>query len=296
VIREIVVWLGFKEWYVENLNWTLWQQMNFGEDKHFMDVVTDMLAQGAFMFYMAAPTNDDRSIGVPHFEHLHAVDTNAATPVLEVRDTDMIEALDVKTDLSNLPYYIRYRGIISPYGVTRGQDLSKRIEAIYFPPWSGQWSIPTGGDQFGSVGGVTQFNAFPRQVRRIAGLQRHFTETMALSYPVALTSWDECLFACVLAGIQYALNMRIGQFQIPGISRLKLNDTISVIEESTATNSRMWVTGIESEHVNGGSDTQGHWTMTITGSMVDNTDMDALIFDYNWTWMKAQAHRTGWSG
>ena len=295
VVRMLLIWAGFAEWNVEDFLWSLYKPMLYGEDKFFMDVINDMLQQGAFIFYMAPPSNDDRSLGSPHFEHMHAIDAQAATPVLEVRDTDMVEALTVKTDLSNLPYFLRYRGTFANNGVTAGQDLSKRIEAIYYPPWSGAYNqTPIGGISFGAVGNLGAYGVEPPLTERIAGIHRHFTETMALTLPVALTTTDECLFAGILAAINYALNMRTGQFQIPGLSRLKLNDTISIVEESTATNSRMWVTGIESEHVNGGADTQGHWTMTISGSMVDNPDMYVLIFDHNWTWKQVQAHRGGW--
>ena len=71
---------------------------------------------------------------------------------------------------------------------------------------------------------------------------------------------------------------------------------MSVIEEATATNSRLWITSVESEHVNGGADEQGHWTMTITGSMIDFRDMAALNFDLNWAWQATQRYRSAWSG
>jgi hypothetical protein len=220
---------------------------------------------------------------------------NFSQPVLELRDTDMLEALDMKVDLSNLPIRIRYRGVIKPnVGVTAGQDLSKRVEAVYFPPWSGEYYVPVGGDEFGSVGGAVEFGWPTPFVRRTAGISRWFTETMANDLPVGLTTWDECLYAAILAAMQYALGMRVGQFQMPGLSRLKLNDLISVVEEATATNSRLWITSIESEHINGGADTQGRWTMTITGSMIDFRDMAALIFDLNWTWKATQRNRSAW--
>jgi len=246
---------------------------------------------------MGPPSNDDRSIGKPHFEHIHAVD-NSSQPVLEVRDTNMLEALDMKVDLSNLPIRLRYRGIISKGGTLdpSSGDLSKRIEAVYFPPWSGQYYVPIGGDEFGSVGGAVEFGWPAPMVRRTAGISRWFTETMSSTMITALSSWDECLYACILAAMQYALNMRIGQFQMPGISKLKLNDLISVVEEATAINSRLWITDVESEHVNGGADDQGHWTMTVTGSMIDFDDMAALIFDLNWAWQAAQRNRSAWSG
>jgi hypothetical protein len=296
MVRAVLIWAGFKEWNVEDLQWGLKTLMHYGESKYFIDVITDVLGAASYIFYVGPPSNDDRSIGKPHMEHIHAVDS-FSQPVLEVRDTDMVEALTVKTDLTNLPIRLRYRGIINKGGTVdpSSQDTSPRVEAVYFPPWSGEFYIPVGGDEFGSVGGAVQFGA-AAMVRRTAGISRWFTETMASGIYTALTSWEECLYACVLAAMQYALGMRTGQFQIPGMSRLKLNDTISVIEESTATNSRMWVTSIASEHVNGGADQQGHWTMTISGSLVDHADMAALLFDLNWAYQAAQRHRSAWSG
>lgn len=284
IVRILLIWAGFKEWVVEDFTWSLYKPLIYGEDKFFMDVIVEMLQQGSFIFYMGPPSNDDRSLGRPHFEHLHALD--APSPVLEVRDTDMVEALDVKTDLSNLPWVMRYRGVINKSGVTFGQDLTKRVEATYYPPWTELGYTPVYGDSYVSV--------TPR--RRIAGIHRHFTETMSLTLTVALTTPEECLFACVLAAIQYGLNMQQGQFQIPGLSRLNLNDTVSVMDEALATNQRMWVTSIESDHVNGGADNPGHWTMTISGSMLDNEDMAAITRDYRNALKMAREKRGSWSG
>lgn len=269
VVRMLCIWAGFKEWKIEDFGWSLFQPLVFGEGKFFMDVITDMLQQGYFIFYMGPPTADDRSIGVPHFEHVKAIDP-PRQGMIEVRDTDMTEALDIKWDLSSLPWVMRYRGKIDPkYGVVWGQDLTRRVMATYYPPWTGRFSPLAMGETAGAD-----------QIRRIAGIHRHFTETMASNLRVSLQTYEECLFACILAAIQYGLQMCTGRFQIPGVTGLKLNDAISVVDEATATNSRIWIAAIESEHVMGG-DHEGYWRMTVGGSMIDSREFGGLRDDYN---------------
>jgi hypothetical protein len=270
VIRMLLIWAGFPEWHVEDFGWSLAHPMQFSEDKFFMDVVDDILKQGNFVYYMAAPTNNDMSIGVPHFEQQRAT-SRPAPSMIEVKDTDMLEAATVKWDLSNLPYVIRYRGEVSDQGATLFMDLVKRWMGTYFPPWSGEHYFKLGDVYTGTAFG------FHTPLDRVAGVRRHFTQTLGQGTTVGLQSNEECLFACVLAAVQYCLQMVTGEIQIPGLPGFELNEQVSVIEGADGVNSRMWIAAIESDHTLG---PQGKWTMKLSGSYIDVQDMYMIASDY----------------
>lgn len=288
VVMALLIWVGFREWVVDTFGWSLFQPLLFGSDKKHIDVINDMLQQGAYIFYIDAPTNDDRSIGVPHFEHISALEA-PYNGMIEVRDTDMTEALDVKWDLSDLPYTFTVRGAITSSGgyTLWGTGIGgavQRYTAIFFPPWSGFYKHldPTwGNDIFESAGGI----------ERTTTIDRPFIETFGQSAITQLTSNEECVFACVLAAIAYALGECTGQFQIPGIAPLPLNDQIGVVDEAQAVNSRMWIASVQSEHVTGGGEAPGYWRMTVGGSLIDTQDMQFLRDDYNYAWKLAQGSR-----
>jgi hypothetical protein len=290
IVRMIFIWAGFQEWHVEDFGWSLFVPYQVASNKFHIDVINDTLQQGNFIFYMGQPTNDDRSIGVPHFEYSTALN-RAPTDMISVRDTDMTESLTLKWDLSDLPHVLRYRGAIvkgkTQGGVLMGfgiDGMTRRWQATYYPPWSGQWR-----DLNPPGGGITYITA--DHVRRDGGVLRQFTGTGGDMVQTQFESNAECLMACVLAALSYALNMTTVQFQIPGIAPLNLNAQMAVIDEATAVNSRVWLASIESEHVTGGSSGPGHWRMTIGGALLDTDDVDTIRTDYNYAWKKAQANK-----
>jgi hypothetical protein len=253
--------------------------MQWGIDKFFIDVVNDMLGQGNYVFFMGPPTEDDRSIGVPSFKQQRAV-SGAPVGMVQVDDHLLTEAAEMKWDLSTLPGQFIYRGDPVPTdgsqgtGQTYENDLVDTFMATYFPPWSGA-------DNWTPLDGSDPMNVDPPN--RTAGVMRHFIQTVGVNVVIGLTSNEECLFACLLAAIQYALGIATGQVQVPGIGSPQLNDQISVIDEGSGINSRLWIASIDSEHTGGPN---GMWKMVISGSYIDHTDMVLVIDDY-WAAYKA---------
>jgi len=295
LVRMVLIWAGFQEFHVEDVGWSLFSAYYFGADKFHIDVINYVLQQGDFIFYMGPPTNDDRSIGVPHFEYMSALKASNST-ALEVRDTDMTEAMQIKWDLSTLPEVMRYRGAMTQkgggtllgFGIV---GLDRRFQATYYPPWShsfpnarGSFPAPIVNGQ--KAGGI--FYRSPEVAVRNGSILRQFTETMGDTVQTMLQSNAECLMACVLAAVQYALNMATTQFQIPGIAPINLNDQIGIVDEAAAINSRVWVADVESEHVTGGGSSDGYWRMTVAGALIDTPDMAYIRSDYNYAWSRAQ--------
>jgi hypothetical protein len=273
VVLMVLIWAGFQEFNVQHFGWSLVSPMHFAETDFLMDIIKEILAQGNFIFYMSPPSNDDRSIGIPRFEY-QTVTTPAKPGMLEFRDTDMTEAMQVKWDLTNLPQILRYRGEINDTasGHTLGTDTVKRYMGVYWPPWSGQVGA-------GYVDNNTS---------RVAGIIRQFTQTLGVTSTQGLKSDIECYFACILAAMQYGLQMCTAQFQIAGLPAFDLNMQVSVVDEGSGVNSRMWVASIESDHQMGPN---GEWHMSIGGALIDTTDFHRLVTDYNNTIGQVQAGR-----
>jgi hypothetical protein len=217
---------------------------------------------------MDAPTDHDMSLGVPTFVAQTATDLTPPGGMLQVRDADMVEALAVKWDKSNLPYVMRYRGAEDPNGTFALGDTVRRYWGTYWPPWSGH--------DYTNLQGRHYRGGYPME--RLGGVRRHVTHTNT-----ALKSVAECLFACVLDAIQYALQAVTGTFQIAGRPGITLNQQVSVVDEGTGTNSRLWVASIDSQHTLGPG---GAWHMSIGGAMLDTEDMNLIAQDYKYTYQR----------
>jgi hypothetical protein len=264
-VRMVLMWAGFREWAVTDFGWSLFKPLIFHEQQFLVEIVDAITAIGNTCFHIAPPTDLDESIGVPTLELQTATD-NPPPDMLEVRDTDLLERAQVTWDLSELPYILRYRGDITPKGVTWEEDLTKRYMGVYWPPWADTYNIQPPPCGRGGPG-----------TGRLSNLVRHFTETIGTVPGQSLESDIECLFACILACIQYALRMAKVEFQIAGLPNLRLNRQISLVEDSAGVNSRVWVASIESEHTLG---PRGKWTMKVGGSLLDTEDMQLLAWDY----------------
>jgi hypothetical protein len=274
IVRMILLWAGFHEFQVQNFGWNIRAPMTWGQDAFFIDVIDDVLAQGNYVFFFDPPTDHDLSIGVPVFRPQSATAPPRST-MLQILDTRLSEALTIKWDMSNLPYVMRFRGAISGTGQTLFADLVKRFMGTYWPPWSGHDYTNLQGNNFSGN--------YP--TGRVAGVRRQFSQT-----DPSLESVAECLFACILAAIQYALQAVTGTFQAPGLPGVGLDQQISVIDEGTGTNTRLWVASVESQHTLGPN---GSWHMMVGGSVLDTEDMNLIAQDYFFTYQRYVLDRNG---
>jgi hypothetical protein len=276
VVRLVLLWAGFHEMQVENFGWTLQAPMVFGQDSFLMDVIDAIAAQGNMVFFLDPPTDHDLSIGVPVFRPQSATKP-PPRGMVTVPDSRNLEALSVKEDYSNVPYVMRYRGAVNAGGTTSPvlSDLIKRWTGTYWPPWSGH--------DYTNLQGRNFQGGFP--TGRTGGVRRQFSQT-----DPALGSVAECLFACILAAIQYALQSVTGTFQAPGLPGVGLDQQVSIIDEGTGTNSRMWVASVQSNHTLGES---GSWHMSVGGSMLDTEDMGLIAQDYKYTYQRYVVQKAG---
>jgi hypothetical protein len=251
IAKAVFMWAGYHEWEVEELGWSLVYPMSWPMSKFFIDVIDDILAQANWVCFEESPSSQSESLGVPCFVHNKATDGPPAN-MLELTDADMLESVQPRFDLSNLPWRICYRGNVDKSGKSFDEELIRRFRATYWPPWSGAGPDIT---EEGRVGGV-----------------RRLDETVDEN----LTSEDQCLFAAMLAAQQYALEAFTVQLQIAGYPGIELNQQISVVSDVTGINSRVWVNQIHSEHTFG---KKAEWKMTVSGALLDTEDLDTIAKD-----------------
>lgn len=279
IVRRCLMWAGFKEMNVDNFGWSLLQPFNFGQDQFFIDVITSCQNQGNFLFYMTAPTDDDASIGVPNFvlQQAFSIQPNTYT---SIRDTDLLEALQVSYDNSNLPFSFIVRGAQNKSGTTFGQDLVKRYQAVYYPPWSGQ--------DYRKVSPLSAGRSYDH-VDRLHGLQRHYVETQGQVISLSLNSDDECMYVALLTAVQYALESVTGQLQTAGVPGMEINAAVNVVDQGSGTNSRLYITSIESDHQMAEN---GSWHMTLTGALLDTQDLSIMAEDWAYITYKASLYKS----
>jgi hypothetical protein len=302
IARVLFMWAGFHEWDVDNFGWSLAgntrspTSFNIGQDKYFIDVLADLQNQANYLFYMTAPSDHDLSIGVPCFKR-QRVGSNATTNYVgsgdfalapsvaaTLRDEDFLEAFDVAWDLTSLPEVIIFRGSQNPDGFRWGQDRVQRYQGRYYPPWSGLDYTKVNPNPGGTGPSVASYNS----AGRIAGVLRKFVQTQGQVISLSMDSTAECLFACVLTGIQFGLAETNATVQISGLPGIELNGAVTIIDEATGTNSRMWVNSIESDHSMGEG---GSWHMTVQGPLLDTIDMSAMAEDWSYVNLKYKMAR-----
>lgn len=279
MVRRVLLWCGFKEMNVDQFGWSLVQPLSFGQDQFLIDLITACQNQGNFLFYMTAPTDDDTSLGVPCFKAQQAFSIQPPT-YTSIRDTDLLEALTVTYDNSNLPFAFRIRGAQNKKGAKFGQDLVKRYQAVYYPPWSGK--------DYVKVSPTTQGRSYV-SVDRLSGLQRHYVETQGQVLKLSLNSDAECMFVAVLTAVQYALAAATGQFQTAGVPGFELNAAVNIVDQGSGTNSRVYMTSIESDHQLG---EQGSWHMTCSGPLLDTEDLSLMAEDWAYVVYKASISKS----
>jgi hypothetical protein len=163
--------------------------------------------------------------------------------MVEIRDDQMLTGMNVKISEEPLPYIIRVRGKIVKGGTTLGGDDSKRVMAVYRPPW---WDS-----------------------NRLAGIIKHSIHTQP-----ELKTHEECMVACYLWAVNAALGMVTATCETMGNPVVDLNDQVSVVDTGTGMNTRMWVSNMEQSGTYGESTS---WKMTLGGAMIDTPEMIALI-------------------
>lgn len=265
VVKWALMWAGFKEWVVEPMGVRLKEPISFHQSDFLVDIIRHMASQASYVFYVDRPTDDDASLGVPHFVKNRAL-TDKDLSIQEVRDTDLLlPGLQTKFTKESLSYIIRVRGkevSKAKDGVALGEDSVRRTMATYLPPWSGaHHNIATG----------TYDTNYPF-ANRLSGIVKHVVHT-----DTGIESEDEAMMMALQIAIMEALAAFTGQIVVPGYPDFSLNGQVSVIDTAAGINTRLWISSRQSTFTTG---EDASWTTTLGGGMVDTPDLLALMFDY----------------
>lgn len=249
VVRVVLRWAGFREWEVENFGVRIPkdQPWIFHQSDFLIDLVNYVKSQGDYTFHMGRPTDHNLSTGVPIFRSTHAV--AAPNEVFEVTDHDLLTGISASIKHPTKAHIIRSRGRIpkkGQRGSRLGEDKTKRVSASYTPPWA------RAGDNAGVVRHITNMDPF-------------------------LETELDCKVACILIAVQQALQSNTGEIEIPGMPGIGLDEQISILDQGTGINSRLWIASRSSTFTTG---PDARWTTRLGGSLLDTPDLLNLLVDF----------------
>lgn len=281
-VRVLLRWCGFRKWEVEESGVRLNGKLAFDRTKTPMDAIQTIAQQLGFIFFLADPTGAN-SDGIPTFRRDSSMLADNKYIAIRLRDDRNLTGCKPKHSDENRVFIIRVRGTSAPasadipgsnvklpYGggfVGLGGDTIKRIMAVYNPPWA--------------------FGFAP------AGIMRR-----VIYHDDNINSYSQCVMGCFLIALQSALLIHTVQVAAPAHPILELDDQITVLDEASGTNSRVWVTNVDTVMNLGDQQTTGSegeitWTMTASGSMMDSSEFHAVIGDILATDWKHLAEQTG---
>lgn len=261
VVKVVLRWAGYQQWDVEQANVRLSDGTNYGpgvlgvaqssgrlvfnRTQTLMDVINEVGRQLGWIFFITDPV-DANSDGLPTFRRDSSLLTDNNYIAAELDDTNMLTGLRRKNTDEDKPVVIRVRGKTASArggGVPLGGDSIRRIMAGYHCPW-----------EAGS---------------RMGGLLRHivYQDDQLISYAM-------CLYGAVLIAMQAAVAMHTATVEIPAYPLLELDDQVSVIDEPTSTNSRLWIVKTDDTMTLGEN---AQWRETIEGSLLDSRDLQDVI-------------------
>lgn len=264
VVRWVLMWAGFKEWNVVNLGVKLKKPITFHQTDYLIDVIAHMASEANWVFFIDQPSDDPDSIGVPTF-----VPNAALAPppgsMEQVTDADLLTGVETKFTKEPLAQIIRVRGQLQKRkkgGTQLGEDHANRVTGVYTPPWSGIHHDILSGEpsQDYPFGG------------RLSGLLKHETH-----FDPNVETADEALMGCLLIATQMALASFGATIEVPGYPGFSLNEQVSVVDTPSGTNSRLWITGVNSTFTTGEN---AEWKTTLEGVLVDTPDLLLIAFDY----------------
>lgn len=259
IVKVALRWAGYTEWEVEDAYVRLSDgtdygpgvvakasgRLSFNRANYLVDIIDELAKQLGWVFFIADPTNMD-SEGVPTFRRDASLVINNNYIAADLNEKTMLTGLKVKHTDENRPYVIRVRGKTATArggGVPLGGDSIRRLMAVYFPPWA-----------FGSrAGGMLRFIVYQDD---------------------QIITYAQCMYGALLIAQNAALAMHTAVAEIPGCPLVELDDQVSVTDEATATNSRLWVVKTEDTMQLGEN---ASWKMTVEGSLLDTRDLQDVI-------------------
>lgn len=249
IVKVVLRWAGFKEWYVENVGAPPGKRILVDRSMSHMDIIQQLAQDVGYVFFMGDPTNWSGSIGVPTFRKTRAL--VAETNKLVLTDRMLLTAIDIKDADEPLSYIIRVRGRSDEaHGVTWGDVGGRRIMFTFRPPWIGD-------EDSGYEG-------------RLGGILKHATIVNE-----AFRTMRDCRFGAYYVALQEALQSITATVEcppLPGV--IDLDDHARLSDLGTGISTRLSVTRRATSFTYG---EQSKWTMTLGGALIDTPDVQAMV-------------------
>lgn len=241
IVKVILRWAGFKEWNIESTGVPLAKPLVIPESDFYIDVIKRVQDVVNYVFFIADPTSDDLSLGVPTFRKTTAVDRRLA-PVAHVRDTDLLTGIQAKLTDEPLGYIIRVRGRegkLDEGGRLLGSGTSRRIMFVYRPPWTIK--------------------------NRLAGQIKHVVHSNPL-----FKTMEDCKFAAYYIALEEALKSATATIEIPGFPGVELDQHVAVLDVGTGLATRIWIAERSTTFKLG---EQTAWSTSLGGALIDVPDV-----------------------
>lgn len=253
IVRLILRWCGFKEWYVEDANMRLRTKWVVNRESFLMDMIDDICERTGFVFFINDPSTDDDSLGFPVFRANQAIfDKDADDDVPVIEDSDLLSRAQVRFTEEPLTYNIRVRGRLATKdegGIVVSRD-ARRLLAHYKPPWTTE-TTPSG-------------------IRTGGIIKRTFLDRFWIKKQTLLD------YAARMVALYQALASATALIEIPANPGIELDQHVLLYDKSTGLNTRMWTNARNSSFVAGD---EPKWTMSLNGGLIDTPHMDAVRAD-----------------
>lgn len=266
VVRTVFQWCGFTEWEVEDTGVRLSRPIIFNRSNFLIDIVNRICELTNYVFYMKPPEIFDAddlspdnetnlSMGIPVFRQNQAMrhPRQVLDPLESVKETDLLQGIQVTIDPTVLAYIIRVRGRRHKRrkgGRRLGGELIPRYMYVYRPPWSRNPAFPdgTGKDDFGG-----------------GNLKRY-----EVHHDEHLSSDEEVKIAALFIAYRMALESVKGQCEFPWFPTILLDNQMAVKDTGTGLSTRIYVTN-RNVTLQAGED--GSAKASIGGSLIDFPDI-----------------------
>lgn len=248
VVKCCLRWAGFQEWEVENTGVRLTDKLIFNRSDFLIDAIKKIGELTNYTFFMADPSSDEDSRGVPTFRSNRAMQEPASV-LLAITDRETLTGIKARFTDEPLARVIRVRGALADIDeggrrdfVGSGADTWAAFQAFYVPPWA-------------------RFDTH----HRLGGLIKHVVHIDPF-----LQSQQECEISARFIAAAEALASATATIEIAGYPGVELDQQVYLLDTSTGLATRLWVASRSSSMQIGEETT---YKMTLGGALLDTPDL-----------------------
>jgi hypothetical protein len=272
IIKTIFQWCGINDWEVESTGVRLKDKAVFNRSDFLIDIVNKAAEQVGYVFYMKPPDVFDEgnldadhnlSTGIGVFRQQQSMKQHPLDRIELVHEDRVLRGIDAKLSDEPLSSVIRVRGkeISKKRGGRRlGGDHSRRWMYVYRPPWARDSKTKAIHGQDSQIA--------DDELLRNAGLKKY-----RVWHDNRLRSLNQCKIAALFIAFREALESAQVRVEAPCMPSIFLDHQAALFDTGTGLSTRFWVVDRSLSFQSG---EEGHFTMTLAGSLIDFPDIAAV--------------------